>query len=131
MPYGLLPRTIDDSRDMYLVAEAIDTELQQAVQLGTGSAETLQQARQHLLELQLSLGQSLLYFRNPWELWLSGHPYWLDRIACVKACDVLQGPRVARPKVTEGEAALLLKYSSGGQALLQAYHASFERKPKP
>ncbi|KAL3158282.1 hypothetical protein ABBQ38_010527 [Trebouxia sp. C0009 RCD-2024] len=113
MPHGLLPETVDDSLDIRLIKATINTEL------STASVETLKLARQHLLELHLDMAQSWLYLRDPFKPWVSTHPYWLDRIAHVKASKYF-----AASPMTEGLAAYKLKYATGDQALLQAYHAS-------
>ncbi|KAL3158279.1 hypothetical protein ABBQ38_010524 [Trebouxia sp. C0009 RCD-2024] len=120
IPHGQLPGRIDDARDIRLISATIATELSAA------SAETFQLACKYLAELDVDLALCWLFLRDPLKPWVSTHPYWLDRIAHVKASKYFQEPHVARPVMTEAAAAHMLKYGYDGQALLTAYHASPE-----
>ncbi|KAL3140670.1 hypothetical protein ABBQ32_005236 [Trebouxia sp. C0010 RCD-2024] len=118
MLHASLLRTIDDSWDIYQVAATI------AAELSMGSAETRQQARLHLDELLSSLSQSLVHVRDPLEpCFPVTHIGWI-KLPASRHVITFRGGCVARPNMTESEAALMLKYGSGGQVLLQAYHAS-------
>ena len=111
VPNGQLPKTVYDSLDVQMAQATIEKEL------STAPDGTMQLARKHVINLELSLARSMTYLRDPLQPWAQTHSHWLDRIANVKASSHLQSAQAAWLDLTR-------RPCNDGQALLQAFHAS-------